>query len=57
METNVLEIQMVTREEILAKKNILKQLTISLPSLALISVSKEKEGDRYIPFCFVGGTT
>ena len=58
METNVLQIQMVTREEILAKKkNLFKQLTTSLPSPALISVSKEREGDRYIRFCFVGGTT
>ena len=50
METNVLEIQMVTREEVLAKINIFTQLTILLPFLALISVSKEREGDRYIRF-------
>ena len=57
METNVLEIQMVTREEMLAKKKHLETTDNFAPSLALISVSKEREGDRYIPFCFVGGTT
>ena len=45
MKTNVLEIQMELEKKYWQKKkHIFKQLTISLPSLALISVSKEREG-------------
>ena len=45
MKTNVLEIQMELEKKYWRKKkHIFKQLTISLPSLALISVSKEREG-------------
>lgn len=49
---------MLTRGEILAKKKHLPTTdNFAFSSLALTSLSKEREGDLYIRFCFVGSTT